>query len=151
MELVIKNLTTKKRNITENEKKVINRAMISFQVVMNQYEKYTDEMKKKDLERLEREKNASGLDKLNPFNVGGTIEKSYEPTLEDTKTFVYSSWAEAVANVQTPPICDGAKKKGIRRKAFRDVQNGKFLNGDVRNILKEYVMKLSGQELTNEK
>lgn len=151
MELVIKKLTTKKRNVSEQEKQIINRAMISFQVVMNQYKKYTDEKKKKDLERLEREKNASGLDKLNPFNVGGTIEKSYEPTLEDTKTFVYSSWVEAVANVQTPPICDGGKKKGIRRKAFRDVQNGKFLNGDVRNILKEYVMKLSGQELTNEK
>ncbi len=143
MELVIKNLTTKKRNVTEEERQVINRAMISFQVVMNQYEKYTDKMKKKDLERLEREKNASGLDKLNPFNVGGTIEKSYEPTIEDTKTFVYSSWAEAVANVQTPTICDGAKRKGIRRKAFRDVQNGKFLNGDVRNILEEYVIKLS--------
>ena len=152
MELTIKKLPTKKRNVTEQEGDIIKRAMISFQIVMGQYEKYTDEMKKRDLEKLEREHNASGLDKMNPFNVGGTTEKSYEPTLEDTKTFVYSSWAEAVANVQTPYVCSGQKKKGIRKQAFRDVQKGKYINNKVRNLMDEFITKLSGQEIqTNEK
>lgn len=149
MELIIKKLPTKKRNISEKEKEVINRALISYQVVLGQYEKYTDEMKRRDLERLAKQNEANTLDAMNPFSVDMT-EKSYEPTLEDTKTFVYSSWAEAVANVQTPYICEGAKRKGIRRQAFRDVQNGKYLNKKVRDIMNNFINKLSEGKTINE-
>lgn len=149
MELIIKKLPTKKRNISEKEKEVINRALISYQVVLGQYEKYTDEMKRRDLERLAKQNEANTLDAMNPFSVDMT-EKSYEPTLEDTKTFVYSSWAEAVANVQTPYICEGAKRKGIRRQAFRDVQNGKYLNKKVRDIMNDFINKLSEGKTINE-
>lgn len=149
MELIIKKLPTKKRNISEKEKEVINRALISYQVVLGQYEKYTDEMKRRDLERLAKQNEANTLDAMNPFSVDMT-EKSYEPTLEDTKTFVYSSWAEAVANVQTPYICEGAKRKRIRRQAFRDVQNGKYLNKKVRDIMNDFINKLSEGKTINE-
>ena len=150
MELVIKNLPEKRRNLSEKEREVIKRALISYQVVMSQYQKYTDVMKRRDLERLAKENGTNTLDAMNPFNVDMS-EKSYEPTLEDTKIFVYSSWAEAVANVQTPYICDGAKKKGIRRQAFRDVQNGKYLNKKVRDLMNDYIVRLSeGSEVVED-
>ena len=108
-------------------------------------------MKQKDLERLAKQNNQNPLDALNPFNVDLTEEKTYEPTLEDTKTFVYSSWAEAIANVKTPHICDGAKKKGIRRQAFRDVQNGKYLTKKVRDVMNDFITRLSVGKTENEK
>lgn len=153
MELTIKALPNKRRNITVKEKEVINRALISYQIVLGQYEKYTDEMKQKDLEKLAKQNNPNTLDALNPFNVDLTEDKTYEPTLEDTKTFVYSSWAEAVANARTPYVCDGAKRRGIRKQAFRDVQNGKYLTKNVREIMDSFITRLSQgkTEETNEK
>ena len=142
MELVIKKLPKNRKNVNDKESEVIKRALISYQVVLGQYEKYTDEMKRRDLERLAKKNESSTLDAMNPFSVDMT-EKTYEPTLDDTKTFVYSSWAEAVANVQTPYICDGAKRKNIRKKAFRDVQNGKYLNKKVIDIMNDFITKLS--------
>ena len=143
MELVIKNLPSKKRNLSEREREVIQRALVSYQVVLGQYEKYSDDMKRKDLEKLAKKNQTNTLDAMNPFNVDMTEDNTYEPTLEDTKTFVYSSWAEAVANVQTPFLCDAKKKKGIKRQVFRDVQNGKYLNKKVRDIMDDFIIKLS--------
>lgn len=149
MELVIKKLPKNRKNVNDKESEVIKRALISYQVVLGQYEKYTDEMKRRDLERLAKKNETNTLDAMNPFSVDMT-EKSYEPTLEDTKTFVYSSWAEAVANVQTPYICDSAKRKGIRKQAFRDVQNGKYLNKKVIDIMNDFIAKLSDNKTINE-
>lgn len=143
MELEINNIPSKSKNVTEKDREIINRALFSYQIVLGQYEKYTDEMKQKDLERLAKQNNPNTLDTLNPFNVDLTEEKTYEPTFEDTKTFVYSSWAEAIANVKTPHICDGAKKKGIRRQAYRDVQNGKYLTKKVRDVMNNFITRLS--------
>jgi hypothetical protein len=143
MKLEIKSLPNKKRDPSDKEREIIKRALVSYQVVLGQYEKYTDDMKRKDLEKIAKNKDTNSLDAMNPFSVDMTDEKSYEPTLEDTKTFVYSSWAEAVANVQTPYVCTGAKKKGIRRQAFRDVQNGKYLNNKVLEIMNDFIVKLS--------
>jgi hypothetical protein len=143
MEYTIKTLSSKRRNITEKESEIIKRALPSYQVVLGQYEKYTDEMKRKDLEKLNKE-NANNLSSLNPFDVDMSEDKTYEPTLEDTKTFVYSAWAEAVANVQTPFVCASSVKKGIRKQAFRDVQKGKYLNKKVKDIMNDFILKLSG-------
>ncbi len=151
MELIINNLPTKRKENTDKERQIIKRALVSYQVVLNQYEKYTNEMKRRDLERLAKESEKNSLDAMNPFSVDMSDEKTYEPTLEDTKTFVYSSWAEAVANVQTPYICDGQKRKRIRKQAFRDIQNGKFLNKKVIDVMDGFIDKLSGNLETVEK
>ena len=151
MEMVIKDIPNVKRDMKEKEREIIKRALIYYQIVMGQYEKYTDKMKQKDLERLSKQQNKTELDKMNPFNADLNEGKTYEPTLEDTKIFVYSSWAEAVANVQTPQICNGTKRKGIRRQAFRDVQNGKYVNKKVRDIMNGFIERLyNGEEKENE-
>ena len=151
MDYTIKTLPNKRRNITEKESKIIQRALSAYQVVLGQYEKYTDEMKRKDMEKLNKE-NTNSLNSLNPFDIDISEEKTYEPTFEDTKTFVYSAWAEAVANVQTPFICASSIKKGIRKQAFRDVQKGKYLNRKVREIMNNFILKLSGNlKIVNEK
>ena len=151
MDYTIKTLPNKRRNITEKESEIIQRALPAYQVVLGQYEKYTDEMKRKDMEKLNKE-NTNSLNSLNPFDIDMSEEKTYEPTFEDTKTFVYSAWAEAVANVQTPFICASSIKKGIRKQAFRDVQKGKYLNRKVREIMNDFIMKLSGNlKIVNEK
>ncbi len=151
MKLEIKTLPLKNKNLSDKEREIVKRALFSYQIVLGQYEKYTDKMKQKDLERLARQNNQNPLDAMNPFNVGLTEEKTYEPTLEDTKTFVYSSWAEAIANAKTPYICDGDKKKGIRRQAFRDVQNGKYLTKKVREVMENFITRLSVGNTENEK
>ena len=151
MDYTIKTLPNKRRNITEKEREIIQRALSAYQVVLGQYEKYTDEMKRKDMEKLNKE-NTNSLNSLNPFDIDMSEEKTYEPTFEDTKTFVYSAWAEAVANVQTPFICASSIKKGIRKQAFRDVQKGKYLNREVREIMNNFILKLSGNlKIVNEK
>ena len=151
MDYTIKTLPNKRRNITEKEREIIQRALSTYQVVLGQYEKYTDEMKRKDMEKLNKE-NTNSLNSLNPFDIDMSEEKTYEPTFEDTKTFVYSAWAEAVANVQTPFICASSIKKGIRKQAFRDVQKGKYLNRKVREIMNNFILKLSGNlKIVNEK
>ena len=143
MDYTIKTLSNKRRNITEKESEIIKRALPAYQVVLGQYEKYTDQMKRKDLEKLNK-KNTINLNSLNPFDVDMSEDKTYEPTLEDTKTFVYSAWAEAVANVQTPFVCASSIKKGIRKQTFRDIQKGKYLNKKVREIMNDFILKLSG-------
>lgn len=143
MDYTIKTIPNKRRNITEKEREIIERALSAYQVVLGQYEKYTDKMKRKDWEKLNKE-NTNNLNSLNPFNIDMSEDKTYEPTLEDTKTFVYSAWAEAVANVQTPFICASSIKKGIRKQAFRDVQKGKYLNKKVKDIMNDFILKLSG-------
>ena len=151
MDYTIKTLPNKRRNITEKEREIIQRALSAYQVVLGQYEKYTDEMKRKDLEKLNKE-NTNNLNSLNPFDVDMSEDRTYEPTLEDTQIFVYSAWAEAVANVQTPFGCAAPLRKTIRKQAFRDVQKGKYLNRKVREIMNDFIMKLSGNlKIVNEK
>ena len=151
MDYTIKTLPNKRRNITEKEREIIERALSAYQVVLGQYEKYTDEMKRKDLEKLNKE-NTNNLNSLNPFDVDMSEDRTYEPTLEDTQIFVYSAWAEAVANVQTPFGCAAPLRKTIRKQAFRDVQKGKYLNRKVREIMNDFIMKLSGNlKIVNEK
>ena len=143
MDYTIKTLPNKRRNITEKESQIIERALSAYQVVLGQYEKYTDEMKRKDLEKMNKE-NIDSINLVNPFDVDMSEDRTYEPTLEDTKTFVYSAWAEAVANVQTPFVCASSIKKGIRKQAFRDIQKGKYLNRKVKDIMNDFILKLSG-------
>ena len=151
MDYTIKTLPNKRRNITDKESEIIKRALSAYQVVLGQYEKYTDEMKRKDWEKLNKE-NTNNLNSLNPFDVDMSEDRTYEPTLEDTQIFVYSAWAEAVANVQTPFGCAAPLRKTIRKQAFRDVQKGKYLNRKVREIMNNFILKLSGNlKIVNEK
>ena len=143
MEYTIKVLPSKKRVITEKEAEIIKRALPSYQVVLGQYEKYTDEMKRKDLEKLNKT-NVNNLNSINPFVIDMSEDKTYEPTREDTKIFVYPSWAEPIANVQIPFVCSSPIKKRIRKQVFRDVQKGKYLNKKVRDIMNDFILKLSG-------
>ena len=52
MDYTIKTLPNKRRNITEKEREIIERALSAYQVVLGQYEKYTDEMKRKDWDNI---------------------------------------------------------------------------------------------------
>lgn len=142
MRLIIDTLPSKKRTPTEEELQIIKRALVSYNIVLGQYQKYADEQKRKDLERLQA-KEKKDINSLNPFNTDLSDDKTYEPTLDEVKTFVYSSWAEAVANVKTPLVCDGSKKKGIKRQVFRDIKNGKYLTKKVRETMDEFILKLS--------
>lgn len=143
MELEIKSLPKNRKTPTDKEREIIRRALLSYQIVLGQYEKYTDDMKRRDLEKIARENNKEGLDAMNPFNVDMSEQRTYEPSVEDTKTFVYSSWAEAVANVQTPYLANGQTKKAIRKHAFNDVRKGKFLTRKVVDIMEEFIIRLT--------
>lgn len=44
MELEINNIPSKSKNVTEKDREIINRALFSYQIVLGQYEKYTDEV-----------------------------------------------------------------------------------------------------------
>ena len=99
-------------------------------------------MKRKDLEKLNKT-NVNNLNSINPFVIDMSEDKTYEPTLEDTKIFVYSSWAEAIANVQIPFVCSSPIKKRIRKQVFRDVQKGKYLNKKVRDIMNDFKIELN--------
>lgn len=143
MELEIKSLPKNRKTPTDKEREIIKRALLSYQIVLGQYEKYTDDMKRRDLEKIARENNKDGLDAMNPFNVDMSEQRTYEPSVEDTKTFVYSSWAEAVANVQTPYLANGQKKKAIRKHTFNDVRKGKFLTRKVVDIMEEFIIRLT--------
>ena len=95
------------------------------------------------MEKINNE-NTDSINLVNPFDVDMSEYRTDEPSLEDTKTFVYSAWAEAVANVQTPFVCASSIKKSIRKQAFRDIQKGKYLNKKVREIMNDFILKLSG-------
>ena len=45
MKLEINNIPSKSKNVTEKDREIINRALFSYQIVLGQYEKYTDETK----------------------------------------------------------------------------------------------------------
>lgn len=143
MELEIKNLPKNRKPPTDKEREIIRRALLSYQIVLGQYEKYTDDMKRRDFEKLAKQNETNTLDAINPFNVDMSEQRTYEPSVEDTKTFVYSSWAEAVANVQTPYLASGKEKKAIRKHTFNDVRKGKFLTRKVIDIMEEFITRLT--------
>lgn len=143
MELTIKTLPTKKKNPTDKEREIIKKALIYYQIFMGKYEEYTNDIRRREMEMRSKEKNKDSLDAMNPFNVDMTEEKTFEPSVEDIKIFVYSSWAEAVASAQTPRICDGTKRKSIKKHAFMDVKNGKFLTNKVLDVMNNFIDRVS--------
>lgn len=150
MELEIKNLPKNRKPPTDKEREIIRRALLSYQIVLGQYEKYTDDMKRRDLEKLAKQNETNTLDAINPFNVDMSEQRTYEPSVEDTKTFVYSSWAEAVANVQTPYLANGQTKKAIRKHAFNDVRKGKFLTRKVLEVMNNFIDRLSENKVVED-
>ena len=150
MELEIKNLPKNRKPPTDKEREIIRRALLSYQIVLGQYEKYTDDMKRRDLEKLAKQNETNTLDAINPFNVDMSEQRTYEPSVEDTKTFVYSSWAEAVANVQTPYLANGKEKKAIRKHAFNDVRKGKFLTRKVLEVMNNFIDRLSENKVVED-
>lgn len=129
----IKHILFKKRNLTPIERDVIKRALPAYRIVLSQYEKYTDERKKRDLELLNKT-----IDGDNAFNFGNRLKK-FEPTLEETKEFVYSAWADAVVQALIPMYSSGQQRRAFRRKIFREVSEGKYINKEVRETIEEFI------------
>ena len=76
---------------------------------------------------------AKALDEITDYEI---------PTIDEIRTFVYSMWAKIVADVQTPYGCSGQKKKGIMKHSFREVQKGKFINKNIREIMDAFILKM---------
>lgn len=150
MELIIKELTQKRKAVTEKEKNVIERAMVVFPIMMNPYQKYLEKLKERKQTISQKE---TDIDKMNPFNTDISEDNVKPLTNEQIKIIVFSSWADAVANAQTPYPCDGKRRKLIRKHAFADINKGKFLSARVRKTLDEYITKFSeiNQEILNVK
>ena len=140
MEYKIEKISEKIRNLSEEESDVIKRAIPFYNNVLERYEKMLTQMKEENDKQKEQPKT---LDEINPFNVKNDEPKNYIPTLAEIKTFTYSAWAKTVADVQTPYVSSGERKKGIVRHSFREVQKGKYLNRKVKDIMKEFISKMT--------
>lgn len=133
MENTIKKLPqNNKRSLTEKESAVIKSAFPAYKMVMDGYEKHYEELRQKAEEKKILNNGIS-----NPFDVNmkEDTDNIDNLTVGDIKELAYTSWALAVANAQTPFPCKGSVQKSIRKKAFRDVSNGKFIN----RIVLEYM------------
>jgi len=82
------------------------------------------------------------LNDINPFDITNFSSSLNIPSIDEIKSFIYSAWAKVIADVQTPYIISGQKKKGIVKRLFREVQKGKYINKDVRDIMNEFVSKM---------
>lgn len=139
MEYKITRISEKAHSISEDESSVIKRAIPFYNNMLERYEKALLKVKEEN-DRL-REKPKT-LDDINPFNVKDEITDYEIPTIDEIKTFVYSLWAKIVADVQTPYGCSGQRKKNIMKRSFRDVQKGKFINKNVREIMNSFISKM---------
>ena len=148
MDYKIEKLSDKIHNLSEEESLVIKRAIPFYNNVLERYEKNLLKLKEENDRQKEQPKT---LDEINPFAVKDTEPKNYIPTLAEIKTFTYSAWAKTVADVQTPYLSTGEKKKGIVKRAFREVQKGKFLNKKVKDIMNDFISKISIALDVNEK
>ena len=140
MEYKIEKLSEKIRNISEDESGVIKRAIPFYNNVLERYEKMLLQMKDENDKANSAPKT---IDVNNPFDVKPTTPKNDMPTIKDIKTFVYSAWAKTVADVQTPYGSTGQRKKNIVKHSFREVQKGKYINRKVKEIMKDYISKMS--------
>lgn len=155
MEFKITALPSKFKNLKGGEKDIVDHALIVYQGVLDTYEKQIDAIKEtlrqKEIQEKKAEdtkykpllKNSSNASfDTNPFMGDIKGKEEYKPTVQEVKTFVYSAWAETLARARTPHICDGQRKKTIRKAAYRNVKNGKFLNKKVRDKMNEYITRL---------
>lgn len=147
MEYKIDKISTKKHNVSEEESIVIKRAIPFYKNTLDRYEKMLLKFKEENDRQKEQPKT---LDDINPFVVTNN-EQNYIPTVDEIKTFVYSCWAKTVADVQTPYVSDGQRKKGIVKRSFRDVSKGKYINKNVRDIMSEYINRMTLGLNLNEK
>ena len=139
MEYIIKGIPEKIHNISEEESSIIKRAIPFYSNLLERYENTLLKAKEENDKIRERQE----TDNKNPFDIGTTVEENYIPNINEIKAFVYSAWAKTIADVQTPYVSSGQKKKGIMKRSFRDVQNGKYINKNVRQIMKDFISKVS--------
>lgn len=140
MEYKITKISEKAHSISEDESSVIKRAIPFYNNMLERYEKALLKVKEENDRLKEKPKT---LDDINPFNVKDEITDYEIPTIDEIKTLVYSMWAKIVADVQTPYGCSGQKKKGIMKHSFREVQKGKFINKNVREIMNAFISKMT--------
>lgn len=147
MDFKITVIPNKVKNNTEEEKGVIAHSLKTYQGVLDNYEAYVDKIndafRRQRIEKL-NSLNPSGVGTTNPFMIDMRSDK-YTPTLDEVKTFAYSAWAETIAKSLTPYVCGGQKKKAIRKQAYRDIKKGKYLNSEVRNIMRTFIDRISIQ------
>ena len=139
MEYKISKISEKIRVLSEDESRVIKQAIPFYKNMLDKYEKILLKAKEENDKVNEKPKN---LDEINPFDYKDNNEKNYIPTEEEIRTFVYSLWAKTVADVQTPYASTGQTKKNIVKHSFKDVQKGKYINKNVRDIMKDFISKL---------
>lgn len=139
MEYRITRISEKAHSISEDESSVIKRAIPFYNNMLERYEKALLKVKEENDRLKEKPKT---LDDINPFNVKDEITDYEIPTIDEISTFVYSMWGKVVADVQTPYGCSGQKKKNIMKRSFRDVQKGKFINKNVREIMNAFISKM---------
>ena len=143
MDYIIKKFSENKHAISETESVIIKRAIPFYNNLLERYENVLLKAKEENDSKNGGQTTVIGN---NPFDVNSTkgeVSKSLGlPTLEEIRTFVYSAWAKTVADVQTPFGCSGQKKKGIFKSAFREVQKGKYINKNVREIADNFISKI---------
>ena len=143
MDYIIEKFSENKHAISETESVVIKRAIPFYNNLLERYESMLLKAKEEN-DKLKNDKGI-GIDN-NPFDVNSAKEENQKPwdlpSLKEIKTFVYSSWAKTVADVQTPFGSSGQRKKGIVKTAFRDVQKGKYINKNVREIANNFISRI---------
>lgn len=136
MDYIIKKFSENKHAISETESVIIKRAIPFYKNLLERYEDVLLEAKEENITVIGN----------NPFDVnsmkGEDLKSLGLPTLEEIRTFVYSAWAKTVADVQTPFGCSGQKKKGIFKNSFREIQKGKYINKNVREIADNFIRKI---------
>lgn len=139
MEYIVTKISENKHSISEEESMVIKRAIPFYNNLLERYENTLLKIKEKN---DSIEKNIGAVDSKNPFDIkNATLEEL--PKLDEIKVFVYSSWAKIVADVQTPFGCGGQRKKGIMKTSFKEVQKGKYINKKVREIMNDFIKKIT--------
>jgi len=139
MEYKIDKISEKRHNISEEESNIIKTALPYYKSMLDRYENTLVRLKDENDKVKEIPKT---IDVENPFIPNMSEPKNYIPTIDEIKTFVYSAWAKTVADVQTPYVSSGQKKKGIVKHCFREVQKGKFINRTIRETMNEFISKM---------
>lgn len=136
MDYFVDKIFFKKRTVSTEERRIIDVALIHYQIDYNRTRKiFLNDIKSEN----EEEKKPITVNEYNPFDYKPKANKETDkPSEDDIRRFVYTRWAMAVGNTLTPKYADGHKRKIAMRKAIRDVSNGKFINSRVKEAFDNF-------------